>query len=702
MATLNCVTHTFLMKYIFAVAIYFGLLGSLTAHAQSIGGNAEAPLVLKEAGSLGEAASQTALQTNPAGAQLPEIDSTPLTLKASDSFVGVPLAEIMPPVAPQPATATMPVPSTPPAVTPQTSEKQTVLGEDETDEGARFGIAPIQWGGDVSETLRWRRYTTVSPASATSSLDNMQIINLRASSYIWQPWIATVDGGVGLLHSSQSTNASASSASNTLTGNGALSLFPRSRFPFRASYDVSDSRTSTSSDTFSGDYSSKRLGLSQVYRTISGESNLSLDVDRSTLSSSSFGEDTVTSMNGTYSARFGNSHTAGMTALHRESSQQGGISGLGLNSATARHSYRLDSQLTVDTSASLTDTVFNTQTLGVASNSTSRYLQANSFASWRPDEDKPLYINGGLHFFDGATNFGVANSNTQSVGGNLTANYNPTRNISLNASGNVTRTDSGSVSNLTTVESGNAAYNADVIKFGKDISYNWNVSGSLTNQTSSNSTNNQNISGSGSHSLYYPYIISAGSALNFTANQALSSTYDKLYGMNNTIIHNASMSWNGAQTESLSGSANSTVGDAHTFGYSESNYQYANFQLNGRRQFSINSSLSANGGISWNRQGLTGRTTTSINGSVTYLHTRVFNVRGLRYSLIGNVNTMSYDERLLGNVEAKRTQSGYSIDQHLNYRIGKLDTSLSGNLSRFDGRENASIYVRIGRFFGNM
>ena len=172
--------------------------------------------------------------------------------------------------------------------------------------------------------------------------------------------------------------------------------------------------------------------------------------------------------------------------------------------------------------------------------------------------------------------------------------------------------------------------------------------------------------------------------------------------MSNTLTHNGSMSWNGAQTESLSGSANISVGDAHTFGYSESNYQFANLQLNGRKQFSMNSSLGANAGLNWNRQGLTGRTTTSANGSVSYLHSRVFNVRGLRYSIIGNVNTMTYDERLLGNVDAKRTQSGYSLDQHLNYRIGKLDTSLSATFSRYDGKENASIYVRIGRFFGNM
>lgn len=713
-ASQHGVMHIFSMKEFYISAIFLGLLGSPAAHGQTIDENAEPRFALKGAGSLGEAASQTALQTKSTGARLPETNNTPFSLKVSESLVGMPLADVLPATAPLP---TAPLPTAPPAIVPRADEKQklptikkpaarqTALTEIETDDGARFGIAPIRWGGDVSETLRWRRYTTGNGIPAVSTLDNMQMINLRASSYLWQPWIATVDGGIGLLHSNQSTSSStsSSSASNTLTGNGGLSLFPRSRFPFRASYDVSDSRASTSlTSSSTGDYSSKRLGLQQGYRTPSGDSNFAFDFDRSTLSSSSFGDDIVSSLKGTYSAKFGISQTAGLNVFHTESSQQGGSSGLDLNGFTAQHNYRSDSQLTVDTSASFTDSTWNTQNLGATNSSISRFLQASTFANWRPNEEKPLYINGGLRFFDGKTKYASTNSNTQSVGGNLMASYNPTRNIALSATGSATRVSSNDVSSITTTQSGNAAYNADVIKFGKALSYNWNINSSLSNQTNSSGTNDQRFAVSGSHSLFYPYLISGGSAMNFTASQALTSSYDRIYGMSNTLTHNGSISWNAPQTESLSGSANMSVGDAHTFGYGESNYQYANMQLIGRKQFSMNASLGANAGLTWNRQGLTGNTTTGANASLSYQHSRAFNVRGLRYSLTGSVNTVSYDDRLLGNVDAQRTQTGYSLEQHLNYRIGKLDTSLSAILSQFDGKENASIYVRVGRFFGNM
>lgn len=704
------VTHTFSMKRFYTGAIFFGLLGSTATHAQGISENADPPIALRGSESLGEAVSQKTVPVDNGNTRVPETNTPPL--KMSESLVGLPVAEVMPPSAPLP----LPLPSTPSTALPpaverekRTTEKQplarqTVLTDAETDNSAKFGIAPISWSGDVAENLRWRRYTTTDGSPAISTLDNMQTINLRASSYLWQPWIATVDGGIGLLHSSQSSGgaSSSSSTSNGVTGNVGLSLFPRSRFPFRASYDVSDSRTSTSLASASGDYSSKRLSLQQAYNTVSGETNLMASFDQSTLNSASFGDDVVSSVKGNYSARFGTTQTAGLSVFHTESSQQAGNSGLHLNGFTAQHSYRSDSRLTVDTSANFTNTAWNTVSQGVANSNTSRYLQASTFANWQPDEDRPLYINGGFRLYTADSTYSGTDSKTQSLGGNLMANYNPTRNIALSISGTATRVTSGDQSSLTTTQSGNAAYNADVIKFGKDISYNWNVSGNLTNQTSSDGMNDQRVAAAGSHSLLYPYSISPGSVMNFSANQSLSTSYDRIYGTSEILTHNGVVSWSASQAESLSGSANASVGDTHTFGYNEADYQFANLNLNGRKQFSLNSSLGANAGLNWNREGVTGRVTTGINGSISYLHSRAFNVRGLRYSLTASANTTSYDERVLGNVNAQRSQSGYSLDQHLNYRIGKMDTSLSAIVSRFDGKENASIFVRIMRFFGNM
>jgi hypothetical protein len=272
----------------------------------------------------------------------------------------------------------------------------------------------------------------------------------------------------------------------------------------------------------------------------------------------------------------------------------------------------------------------------------------------------------------------------------------------LNASATATRTTSADTSNLSTLQAANANYTADIINFKKGLSYKWNVGTGITNETSSTGSNNQKITGFGVHSLYQPIPINESSMLNLNANQSLSSSYDRLYGMSTTLSHSGNVSWNGSKNNSLSGTANMTVGDVRIFGFNESDYQYATLQLDGRKQFSINASLSANVGLNWSHQSQAGQTTTSVNSSVSYRHTRAFNVRGLRYLILFSANTSAYDARLLGNVDAQRTQSGYSLEQHLDYHIGLLDTSLAAIASELDGKQNASIFMRIGRNFGNM
>lgn len=735
------------MKALCARALVLGLLGVSAAHAQNAV-ELDVSLGLRGAESLGEAAAQTALQAKDSPVRLPVMDSTPdFVLQAAESLGEAPLAvaplptlqqpsvpapsAALPvpalPVAPLPSAPlpSVPLPSVPLAVGAQAAEKDTekekralqtelqgelgkqtstsrsverVATADRVEEG-KFGLVPIRWGGDVSETLRWKRYRHDEMAPAVTSLENMQMLNLRASSYLWQPWLAQVGGNIGLVHSTSNSDTS-SGKSNYLTGGGTLALLSRSRFPFRASYDVSNSRTSmTYTNT---DYTNKRLGLQQDYRSASGESLLVANFDQSTMSNSAaFGEDTVMSARGSYSTRFGTSHSASMTVRHTESEQERTNSGLKLNGFTAQHSYRPSPLLSVDTHASVTDSVFNSQSTGTTSSTATRYAQANSYANWRPDEDKPLYFYGGANLLDGRNRYAGNDFKTQGLSGNAGVNYNASRNLTVGATASVARTDSGNVSSVSTMQSANASYNADVINY-KKISYNRNVALGLSNQTDSATTNNQRIMGAAGHSLYSPVQIGEGSLLSFSASQNLSSYYDRLYGMSNTLNHSGGMSWSGSQGESLTGAANAAVGDVHTYGYNEANYQYATLHLNSKKQFSLHSFLLANASLNWNHQGISERTTTGIDFTVSYQHLRAFRVRGLQYLLLFRANNVSYDERLRGNVDAQRSQHGYAFEQYLNYRIGKLDTSLSAILSEYDRRQDASLFVRIGRNFGNM
>jgi hypothetical protein len=85
------------------------------------------------------------------------------------------------------------------------------------------------------------------------------------------------------------------------------------------------------------------------------------------------------------------------------------------------------------------------------------------------------------------------------------------------------------------------------------------------------------------------------------------------------------------------------------------------------------------------------------------VHARAFGVRGLRYTLMFNANTTrsQSDTRLEGNPDAGRDQVTRSLEQRLDYRIGRLDVRLSTRLAEIDGKKNALVLLRISRDFGS-
>ena len=135
---------------------------------------------------------------------------------------------------------------------------------------AMFVPAPITWGGDLSDSYRKQNL-----GAGQSSVQHVQAVNLRAWTYVWQPWMAQVSGGVGLVnaqtHSERTSNNQA-----LLNGRGALSAVPYSRFPFSASFYVNDNRAPTSKvSSATPDFLSTSSGFAvrQSYRPKSSSSS---------------------------------------------------------------------------------------------------------------------------------------------------------------------------------------------------------------------------------------------------------------------------------------------------------------------------------------------------------------------------------------------------------------------------------------------
>lgn len=555
-----------------------------------------------------------------------------------------------------------------------------------------FGLAPLRWGGNITDTFRWAK-----SSDSASSANHFQSVMLRAASYIWQPWFAQVSGSLNLSRGvADSSEGDSESKNQSVSGSGSMNVFPESRFPFSISYDVSDSRTKSN---ITQDTQSRRLSLRQDYRPVLGNSRYSGRYDSSTITSStSEDDDTVTSWQGSYGNNF-LSQTLDLDVQRTESSQSSGGQGLVLDSYLMRHAWRVSDVLTVDSNASLTQSEFQNSSGG----NDSQYLQAYSTASWTPRKD--IYVSGGLRYFSLSNETDTESNEVQSLGANASINYTYTRNLSFNGSVTAVSTSSDSGSNVASSQNAGVNYNHDPIVFG-NFSYNWGLNGGISNQFSSNDSSSTDFNAGGTHTLNHRYLINERANLTTYVSESLSARVGQRNGSSETLSHSAGISLGVNPSDKLSGAVSLTANDSRSFGEESTDNQSVSLQVNGNMQISNYSSASANFNMQWNRSGTEdpetdGLSTWSANGNASYMHSRAFGVPRLRYSLQFNMNTSHTNARLIGDADAERDRIGYSLDQHLDYQIGRMDARLTATGAVQDGKENAMIYLQIGRAFGN-
>lgn len=582
-----------------------------------------------------------------------------------------------------------------------------------SDEGAlrglRWQLAPLRWGGTLGNLFRWSR-----AQEQPDRFEVVQIANIRAASYIWQPWFAQVSGGIGMVTGTQTVSGANAATgesggrSSSLTGNGNLALFPLSRFPFTAYFDVSDSRAS--SILTNSAYTTNRFGVRQHYRPESGNSQFMASFDRSSLNSKIFGNDTVTSLAGSYTTAFTNQNVE-VNAQQTQTTRSIGGEGSLFRNLTVRHTLRPDADLTVDSFASLSNSDIRYNSLGTLNRSQARYLQANSFATWRPEADWPIYVTGGGRYFAAFSNTNGTQIDSQSASANIAATWNVSRNLSLAGAATVASVmaNTGAAAGIITTQSASATYSGDPVVFG-DFNYFWNAGGTATNQTGGASAGGRAASLQLGHTLSHALPIWEGSVSANAGQNVYISTSTQL-GATTTLVHSGGLSYRVNPSDVLSGFASLTASDTRTSGVNATEYQNIYGQLNGQWQVSPRSLLNANITVQWNRQGtvagplpgmtLRGQGGITAYGNASYLHSRAFNIPGLRYSAIYSINTFKYDARLFGDITAGRSQVGQSFEQKLEWRFGRLDMRLSTIFAEIDGKKNALIYFQTSREFGN-
>ena len=582
-----------------------------------------------------------------------------------------------------------------------------------------FTLGPLRWRATTSSEYRLQ-----SAADGQRSSSVVTSGNASAATYVFQPWFAQVRGGIGFVRSSANDGQKNDSKSFSLTGDGGLSLFPASRFPFDASFSVADSRAS--GEITGSDFRTTRIGLRQAYRTLDG-SQYSARYERSMISSATFGNDVLDVVEGSYAKRFG-AHAVELSG--NRSSNTGGINGTqsNLTRFNGRDTYAPAANLHLETFATYNQNDFEQNTPSLRNAFSTRFVQLASYGNWRPvegeplyDENHPVFVTGGLRYSGIALDSGGRATENQSASASLGLNYTIGPATRLSAGATVTQAFAGSGAaggGLFTSQNVTLSHAPVPRPLGLFL-YSWNVSGGANNSTGGGGgatatspgvpSSSQSVSVQGGHNLSRNFQLAPGSSLTFSAGQSAGTNFAS-GGSTQNLTHNAMAAWSLLGESAAQAYVSLSASDSRTFGATSGSFQLVNLQATRQAPTGPSSFWTANltvqgsrqqldstlPGVSANNSGGFNFTTT---GSVTYQHLRFFGVPRLRLFASYTANQTQLQSRLLGDLNAPREVVSGALDARLDYQIGKVEARLSFRSANVDRRRNSLLFLRVTRNF---
>lgn len=575
-------------------------------------------------------------------------------------------------------------------------------------------LAPVRWGGTLTST-----YNNFKENSGSNMITATEALNMRAASYVYQPWFAQVTGNLGLVSGTterkggllQSNNDTRTTAVNY---GGALSLFPLSRFPFQAFFDHGDSRASATS--IGTQFTSTRLGLRQNYRPMQGPENYSFSYDRSVVTADSV-RSVVDALQGTYAVAL-EEHTINANARYSDTS--GGLNGEAsrLISAFGSHTWRPDEDLSVSTSANFSDQRISYLSAGNLATNNNRLMQANSFFTWLPDEDLPLTVTGGGNLLNMAIETNAGSNELTNLGGFVGARYQFSERFTGTGNFQLAHTQSAGARLLLASGNGMLTYVGQPLTIGK-YSYNWNTGANAMVQSASGGPAMQSLSGQFGHSLMRNVVFSPANIVNFNINQGVTIGTNSQWGGMSTLSHSAGVSWRLGYEDRISGLFSAMLTDNVTTGQYAGHYNTVSLTGNGRAQLSRRASVTLNANVTRSQQKQDylldqqlqlgsqifdiGRPQWTGSAYLGYDHLSPFNIQRLSYNATLQYNSSQISQRILnGDPNAMSWQVSRSFQQRVLYRVGRLNFHVLNTFATVNGKKNASLFFQVSREFGDL
>lgn len=557
----------------------------------------------------------------------------------------------------------------------------------------RFAPIGLRVSGGVGYSFI-RQASGAEPASIQEVLTTN--LDVYATSYIWQPWFAKMEGLMRYsnnLTTSSRGGTAASVPNSTVFGDAKLRVFPYSRYPFEAS--ISQSEAFTGYGTGAPNSQTNMLRLSQRYsprdrkeaymasltRTISGGMGLArdredaLDFDAST-------------------GRFAKQSHALVGASNRKLGSNGSTSLM--NRLVSRHNYTPDSTFSLNGMGNVSFSSAHFQNLTANTGN----VQLSTFASWMP-KDQPYYLSSSLrgYGFNSSGTAGAAMRRT--VDANLSGVYTVNEYLRLDASGNVgmannngTRTQTA---NLGSSQTANVNYPLPSINFG-DLRYSRGVSGSFINRNSTTGRHaTQTVAVNPQHALSRNMGLMGG-LLGLNLNQGLGLSKASHSASRATLTHQGRANWGRTQGQQTS-TVTLGITDQRTLAGQKSFFQMVNLQANLNTELDHNSSWNGNLTLQTGRNGndqVTSPFISSSSASIGYKNRRMFNINRMDFKSDLRMTSKSLMPVLAGT----KDQGELSWTNNLTYSLGRLQLSLQGNVTQSQNQTNTLLMFTAYRSFG--
>lgn len=565
--------------------------------------------------------------------------------------------------------------------------------------------AQFNWLGEVGYDFLSNQFE-----SATDTKEHSVLLRLNTVGYLYRPWLATLEGGVGMYFRRADSEFSDSSSDHIL-GNAKLRMFPQSHFPLELFAERSDSRTDT--DLTGLIIERTRYGFNQRYTTASGTA-LHFGYERSdqvNARSSDNQEETHEDLTDLLKASFNKSFDAHTVTFDANVNRVDRVDSADLTKttfSTLRHAYRPSAVFSSEDMLT-----YNQSDITLESSSfKADVYQFNSVGFWRPRTNRPLRLNGAFRARTRTTENQLTESDAQTASGTLGATYEWTDRWLINGNLGITNTEADDDSSNSSFQSLSAIYSSVIYKpYGFDA--NWFSQFDLRN----NNDDGISVQEAGAqlgYNLDRNMLMDSNRQFSFRVSQSINAITDSIDFSSQTLLSNMSVNWN-SRSGSTSDMARLSVSDTRTTATGprgnqlDGDFQIVNFQASIDNKLSPRSAIMANITLQATRnyrpeiEGVinagNGDWTPTSTLDITYYKTAVFQVPRMSFHSTLRIVKNTYIP-VVGAPDEDGVRDDKQWENRLEYNIGRLQLRVISRLSEIQKEKQNYFLFQIRRMLG--